>query len=254
MMQPDQQSKSPQKSEKETSNKPSDMQLDEYTLELAKQVLLESREVKLDEDGYDPMDPYAQQAKLIDQKEKASKELKEREKKAQKLRDMQRQKFQESQFSSNDDEKGEFKKVFRVIKLSVCAAVALYSIFQALAKNEGDLIDRNLVSEFFGMKNLIATLKESWFLILIVFMYYFARKYNDKLDKEEMEYLQQQKREQSGELDEIQEQAEDQEEDDTNDEDGAQSMNKDSNTNEDELDNRQQVKGDHIGMNTKKNQ
>ena len=44
--------------------------IDDMTLELAKQVLLESREPQLDEDGYDINDPYAQQAKLIDQQRK----------------------------------------------------------------------------------------------------------------------------------------------------------------------------------------
>jgi len=85
-----------------------------------------------------------------------------------------------------EDEKGEFRRVFRIIKVGVCVAILLYTIVHSLANNEGEIVDKNIVNEFFGMKNLIATLKESWFLILIVFMYYCARKYNDKLDKEEI--------------------------------------------------------------------
>lgn len=77
--------------------------------------------------------------------------------------------------------------MFRTIKLIVCGAAALYFIFNALANNKGEIVDKNLVNEFFGMRNLIATLKESWFLILIIILYYCARRYNEKLDKEEMQ-------------------------------------------------------------------
>ncbi len=53
-------------------------------------------------------------------------------------------------------------------------------------KNES-LFHKDLASEFFGMKNLLATLRELWVLLLVGSLYYVLKRYNDKLDLEELE-------------------------------------------------------------------
>eukprot|EP00347_Sterkiella_histriomuscorum_P020266 403338460 len=248
----------------ETNNQ-TKKQLDEKSLEIARQIILESREPKLDADGYDPLDPYAKTAKKLDklstlkqnQQKQESQEIlesvrKQREQEEQELRKQERkqqkeqEKLQQQQDQAEVDErikdvqqrlkytqaaqsvgdKENFNKYFRIIKLTVCGAIFLYSCMIALKQNyiekeNGVLVDENIVSELLGLRNLFATLKEIWFFLVLVVAVVSVRWYNNRLDEQELELLKSQQ-EDDKDLDDIQE--DDEEEEDTEDQDDHQEI------------------------------
>jgi hypothetical protein len=50
-------------------------------------------------------------------------------------------------------------------------------------------VDDIVSDEMLGWRNVVATLRESWFLIVIVGAYLVVKRWNDKLDREEMEII-----------------------------------------------------------------
>ena len=60
-------------------------------------------------------------------------------------------------------------------------------------------MDDIVSDDMLGWRNLVATLRESWFLIVIAGAYLVIKRWNDKLDREEMEII---KMEEGGEKEE----------------------------------------------------
>lgn len=78
-----------------------------------------------------------------------------------------------------------FKITFRKVKIGGCLIALLFMMYSNGLFNYEDkqYIDYDLLNEIFGLKNIIVTLKEIWFVFVIMGLFILARSYNNYLDE-----------------------------------------------------------------------
>ena len=181
-----------------TANNDKKKEVSQKDIDIATQVLMELRK----KEEQQPDDPYTQMAKKLKKRKgdlNSDEEVEVVEKKRPPTEDeieMERLRRLESMASKLNEMP--LKKYGKMLKIGVLVAFIIWSIYMNgffEKSNDFQIIDTELWGEMFGWRNLIITLKESWFMFVAIAAYLLLKRYNDKLDQEDIKLMEEQIRE-----------------------------------------------------------